>query len=150
MDERPVGVFDSGLGGVTVLMSAVRLLPGEDFIYLGDNLHAPYGDRTPAEVLLFTREAVHSLIHMGCKAVLIACNTATSAAAATLRNELDLPIVGMEPALKPASLLPGEGRVLVMATAMTLRLEKFHRLMERYGENAAPIPCPGQTPQIRG
>jgi len=138
-----VGVFDSGFGGVTVLASAVRMLPEEDFIFLGDNLHAPYGDRSPGEVLRYTREAVEKLTNMGCKAILIACNTATSAAAATLRSELSLPIVGMEPALKPASLLPSDGAILVMATAMTLKLPKFKNLMERYGRDAAPVPCPG-------
>jgi glutamate racemase len=143
LDGRPVGVFDSGFGGVTVLASAVRLLPEEDFIYLGDNLHAPYGDRSPDEVLSLTRQAAEGLIGLGCKALLIACNTATSAAAAALRSELALPIVGMEPALKPASLLPGDGAVLVMATAMTLRLPKFQSLMERYGRDATPVPCPG-------
>jgi glutamate racemase len=143
VDGRPVGVFDSGFGGVTVLASAARLLPREDFIFLGDNLHAPYGDRTPEEVLALSRGAAEKLVSLGCKAIVIACNTATSAAAAALRTELALPIVAMEPALKPASLLPGEGSVLVMATVMTLRLPKFQALMKRYGADAVPVPCPG-------
>lgn len=143
MDPRPIGVMDSGFGGVNVLATAARRLPDEDFIFLGDNLHAPYGDRTPEEVLRYTREAVHTLIELHCKAIVIACNTATSAAAATLRQTLTLPIIGMEPALKPASMLPNDGSVLVMATAMTLKLDKFHQLMDRYGKNAIPVPCPG-------
>ena len=143
MDQRPIGVFDSGFGGVNVLAEAVRFLPEENFIFLGDNLHAPYGDRTQQEVLTYTREAVHMLMARHCKAVLIACNTATSAAADALRAELDLPIIGMEPALKPASMLPSDGAVLVMATTMTLKLEKFHLLMQRYGHDAIPVPCPG-------
>lgn len=143
VDSRPIGVFDSGFGGVNVLAAAVQRLPEEDFIFLGDNLHAPYGDRAPEEVLHYTREAVLRLMNMGCKAIVIACNTATSAAAAALREELSLPIIGMEPALKPASLLPMDGSVLVMATAMTLQLDKFHQLMDRYGQNAVPVPCPG-------
>ncbi|MCE5344094.1 MAG: glutamate racemase [Eubacteriales bacterium] len=143
MDERPIGVFDSGFGGISVLAEAVRVLPEEDFIFLGDNLHAPYGDRMPQEVLALTRQALDRLMSMGCKAILIACNTATSAAAAVLRSELGLPIVGMEPALKPAALLPGEGRVLVMATAMTLKMDKFQNLMDHYGRDATPVPCPG-------
>ncbi|MDD3214468.1 MAG: glutamate racemase, partial [Eubacteriales bacterium] len=81
MDERPIGVFDSGFGGVHVLASAVRLLPTENYIFLGDNLHAPYGDRTAEEVLDFSRQAIQKLISMDCKAIVIACNTATSAAA---------------------------------------------------------------------
>lgn len=143
MDGRPIGMFDSGFGGISVLAEAARALPDEDFLFLGDNLHAPYGDRTPAEVLAFTRAGVCQLIDRGAKAIVIACNTATSAAAATLRAELPLPIVGMEPALKPASQLPGSGTVLVMATTMTLRQEKFLRLMERYGSDAIPVPSPG-------
>lgn len=143
MDDRPVGVFDSGFGGVSVLAAATELLPCEDFIFLGDNLHAPYGDRTPDEVLALTRQGVDRLAGLGCKAVVIACNTATSAAAAALRAHSDMPIIGMEPALKPASLLPREGAVLVMATAMTLKLDKFHQLMARYGQGAVPVPCPG-------
>lgn len=143
MDDRPVGVFDSGFGGVGVLAAAAALLPGEDFIFIGDNLNAPYGDRTPAEVLALTRQGVGRLTDRGCKAVVIACNTATSAAAATLRAECALPIIGMEPALKPASQVPREGAVLVMATVMTLKLEKFRQLMARYGQGAVPVPCPG-------
>ncbi len=143
MDARPIGVFDSGFGGITVLAEVAKLLPGEDLIFLGDNLHAPYGDRSPAEVLAYTRAAVDLLLAQDCKAIVIACNTATSAAGAAVRQAYNLPIIGMEPALKPAELLPGEGNVLVMATAMTLRLEKFHLLMQRYGQHAIPVPCPG-------
>ncbi|MDD3214104.1 MAG: aspartate/glutamate racemase family protein, partial [Eubacteriales bacterium] len=102
-----------------------------------------YGDRTAEEVLDFSRQAIQKLISMDCKAIVIACNTATSAAANVLRDELSLPIIGMEPALKPAALLPGEGNVLVMATAMTLKLPKFRALMTRYGQHAVPVPCPG-------
>jgi glutamate racemase len=143
VDERPIGVFDSGFGGISVLAEASRMMPAEDFLFLGDNRNAPYGDKTPEEVLAFTRSAAERLINLGCKAILIACNTATSAAAETLRSELAIPIIGMEPALKPAALLPGSGVVLVMATAMTLKLDKFHALMTRFGQDAVPIPCPG-------
>jgi glutamate racemase len=148
VDERPIGVFDSGFGGISVLAEATRILPSEDFLFLGDNRNTPYGDKTPGEVLAFTRGAVEKLVALGCKAILIACNTATSAAAETLRGELTQPIIGMEPALKPAALLPGIGAVLVMATAMTLKLDKFHTLMARYGQNAIPVPCPGLVEMI--
>jgi glutamate racemase len=136
-------MFDSGFGGVSVLAETVRLLPAEQFLFLGDNRNAPYGDRAVEEVLDFTRQGVDRLIRLGCKAIVIACNTATSAAAGTLRRELPLPIIGMEPALKPAALLPRNGAVLVMATAMTLRLKKFRSLMERYGRDAVPVPLSG-------
>ncbi len=142
--ERPVGVFDSGVGGISVLAALRRELPGERFLYFGDTIHAPYGTKAPEEVLSLSRDALRGLLDRGCKAVVIACNTATAAAAATLRAEWpDLPIIGMEPALKPASLLRHGGSILVLATPMTLRLEKFSLLMKRYGEGAIPLECPG-------
>jgi len=94
-------------------------------------------------VLRLTRQGVDKLMAHGCKAIVIACNTATSVAAAQLRQELTLPVIGIEPALKPASLLPGEGQILVLATRVTLQLPKFQALMERYGKDAIPLPCSG-------
>lgn len=143
MDNRPIGFLDSGLGGISVLGEALRILPEENFIYFGDTRNIPYGDKPPQIVYQYTHAAVEELISRGCKAIVIACNTATSVAAAQLRQELPLPIIGMEPALKPASLLPGDGRVLVMATRNTLKLPKFQMLMELYGKDAIPLPCSG-------
>ena len=143
MDRRPVGIFDSGLGGISVLGQMLDVLPEENFVYYGDTRNIPYGDKRPEEVLRLTHLAVDKLIAMDCKAVVIACNTATSAAAGPLRQELHMPVIGMEPALKPAALLPQEGAVLVMATAMTLKLGKFQALMAQYGQHAVPVPCPG-------
>lgn len=143
MDNRPVGFFDSGLGGISVLGEALRVLPQENFVYLGDTKHIPYGDKPPELVFQYTHDAIERLVGLGCKAVVIACNTATSVAAGQLRQELALPIIGMEPALKPASFVEGDGKVLVMATRVTLALPKFQLLMERYGQDAIPLPCPG-------
>lgn len=143
MTNRPVGMLDSGLGGISVLAQALRDLPREDFVYFGDTAHIPYGDKDPSEVLRLTRQGVDRLLEHGCKAIVIACNTATSVAAAQLRQELQLPVIGIEPALKPASLLPGEGQILVLATQVTLKLPKFQALMERYGDHAVPVPCSG-------
>ena len=143
MDQRPVGLLDSGLGGISVLGEALRQLPNEDYVYYGDTANAPYGDKTPEEVLGLVHQAVERLIELRCKAIVIACNTATSVSAGKLRQELALPIIGMEPALKPASLLPGEGKILVMATRVTLALPKFQALMAQYGRDAVPVPCPG-------
>ena len=109
MDRRPVGIFDSGLGGISVLGQMLDVLPEENFVYYGDTRNIPYGDKRPEEVLRLTHLAVDKLIAMDCKAVVIACTTATRAAAGPLRQELHMPVIGMEPALKPASLLPGEG-----------------------------------------
>lgn len=143
LDQRPVGLLDSGLGGISVLGEALRQLPNEDYVYYGDTANAPYGDKTPEEVLGLVHQAVDRLIELRCKAIVIACNTATSVSAGKLRQELALPIIGMEPALKPASLLPGEGKILVMATRVTLALPKFQALMAQYGRDAVPVPCPG-------
>ena len=143
LDQRPVGLLDSGLGGISVLGEALRQLPNEDYVYYGDTANAPYGDKTPEEVLGLVHQAVERLVELRCKAIVIACNTATSVSAGKLRQELDLPIIGMEPALKPASQLPGEGKILVMATRVTLALPKFQALMAQYGRDAVPVPCPG-------
>ncbi len=141
--ENPIGVFDSGVGGISVLAELERELPHEHFIYYGDTLHAPYGTKTPEEVMTCVRRVMSELIARDVKAVVIACNTATSVAAATLRQEMTLPIIGMEPALKPASLIRHGGAILVLATPVTLSLPKFQSLMKRYGEGAIPLPCPG-------
>lgn len=143
LDQRPVGLLDSGLGGISVLGEALRQLPNEDYVYYGDTANAPYGDKTPEKVLGLVHQAVERLIELRCKAIVIACNTATSVSAGKLRQELDLPIIGMEPALKPASQLPGDGKILVMATRVTLALPKFQALMAQYGRDAVPVPCPG-------
>lgn len=140
---RPIGVFDSGVGGISVLREAARLLPREDFIYYGDNAHAPYGTKTEREIRALTWRVVLFMLERDAKALVIACNTATSASAAFLRRHLTIPIIGMEPALKPASVYKSYGAILVMATEATLSLPKFQNLMNEYGEGAYPVPCNG-------
>ena len=134
MQDQPIGVFDSGVGGISVLKTMRRILPNERFIYYGDNLNAPYGTRPEAEIRSLTFDSVRVLMDRGVKALVIACNTATSAAVESLRASLELPIIGMEPALKPAALSHEGGTILVMATPATLRQKKFHDLMRHYGE----------------
>ena len=141
--NAPIGIFDSGMGGLSVLRTARALLPHEHFLYYGDTAYAPYGTKTPAFILDRARRVTRLLLDEGVKAIVIACNTATGVAAQTLRAENELPIIAMEPALKPASLLRHGGRVLVMATPVTLGQDKFARLMAHYGEGAIPLPCPG-------
>ena len=154
MGERSdgfVGVFDSGLGGISVLRALVAELPGEDFRYFGDSAHAPYGEKTEAEVLELSRGIAERFLADGAKAIVIACNTATSAAAATLRAaHPDVPIVGIEPALKPAARAFPRGRILVMATEMTLHLDKYHELARAWGGECevVPVPCPGLAARI--
>ncbi len=141
--EKPIGVFDSGVGGISTLKEMIRQLPGEHFLYYGDMKNAPYGTKTPEEVRRCVGGVVDHLLEKGIKALVIACNTATSAAAAQLRSELTIPVIGMEPALKPAHELRKDGAILVMATPLTLEQEKFSRLMQRYGDGAIKVPCPG-------
>ena len=139
----PVGVFDSGIGGISTLREMIRELPDERFIYYGDTANAPYGTKGTDEVIACVRDVVDQLIEKQIKALVIACNTATGAAAATLRRELSIPVIGMEPALKPASQIRKNGSVLVLATPLTLHQEKFENLMKQYGQGAVKVPCPG-------
>ena len=134
-----IGLFDSGVGGVSVLHTARRILPNEHFLYYGDNGHAPYGPKPLEEIRRLSAESVGVLLDRGVKAVVIACNTATSAYAEILRAELKLPVIGMEPALKPAQEARHGGESLVLATQATLTLPKFQRLMKRYGDHVIPV-----------
>ena len=142
-----IAVFDSGVGGISVLRHLLRLLPGERFVYFGDSANAPYGSRTTQEVRALTLSAVEKLLsEYPLKALVIACNTATAAAVNDVRTaHPDLIVVGIEPALKVAAdHFPG-GRVGVLATQVTLREEKFDSLLHRFDENVTiyKIPAPG-------
>ena len=141
----PVGVLDSGVGGVYVLRQAARLMPRENFLFYGDLGHAPYGSRPTGEIRRISMEAARHLVNQGVKALLVACNTATSAAVETMREEFSIPVVGVEPALKPAVEAACGGKIAVMATPATLRLPRFARLLEACGaENRlVALPCPG-------
>lgn len=134
-----IGFFDSGVGGISVLRTATRLLPNENFLYYGDNGNAPYGVRSLDEIRRLSERAINVLLDRGVKAIVIACNTATSAYAEILRSKMDLPIVGMEPAIKPAQLNRHGGEVIALATKATLSLPKFQRLMSIYGTNVIPV-----------
>ena len=143
-DRRPIGVFDSGVGGVGTLARLRRELPEERFLFYGDTANAPYGTKAREECMACVERVMARLLAADVKAVVIACNTATAVAARELREKYDtLPIIGIEPALKPAQEQRCGGSILVLATPMTLRLEKFRALYERYGEGAIPLPCPG-------
>ena len=145
-DAGFIGVFDSGVGGISVLREMVSLLPGERFVYFGDSANAPYGGKDPEEVLRLSQAIVKDMLEEGAKAIVIACNTATSAAAEALRVEYpDITIIGVEPALKPAALAGDHDTILVMATEVTIELDKFHRLAREYGSesNVIPVACVG-------
>ena len=143
LKRDPIGVFDSGIGGISTLREMIRELPDERFIYFGDTANAPYGTKSTYEVIDCVRGVVDQLMKKDIKALVIACNTATGAAAATLRREMSIPVIGMEPALKPASQVRKNGSVLVLATPLTLHQEKFENLMKQYGQGALKVPCPG-------
>jgi len=129
-----IGFFDSGIGGLSVLREALMLMPNENYIYFADSDNAPYGTKTKEEVKKLTFNAVGFLNERGIKALVIACNTATSAAVRDLREAYDFPVIGMEPAVKPAVDKNNNGgkRVLVIATALTLKEEKFQNLISRF------------------
>ncbi len=146
-----IGFFDSGVGGISVLHAARRLMPNEHFLFYGDNRNAPYGPRSLEEIRALSAAGIGKLLERGVKAVVIACNTATSAYAEIIRAErTDLPIVGMEPALKPAHFARHGGQVIVLATDATLRLEKFERLMSLYGRDVIPVVGEGLVELVEG
>ncbi len=128
-----IGFFDSGIGGLTVLSEAIKRLPNHEYLYYADTLHAPYGPKPKEEVRGYVFEAIEFLVQQGAQIIVIACNTATSIAIEELRTKYSIPIIGMEPAVKPAIHLKDEmkKRVLVTATPLTLKEEKLHRLIQR-------------------
>lgn len=130
-----IGVFDSGVGGLSVLRHIREQLPGEHLLYFADSLNAPYGPKPQAFIIERSREISRFLIDHGAKAIVVACNTATAAAIQTLRHELDIPIIGMEPAVKPAAAATRSGVVGVLATTGTLKSAQFAALLEHYGKN---------------
>ncbi len=142
---QPIGVFDSGLGGISVLKELVELMPNEKYIYYGDSYYAPYGTKNKQEIIERCIEICDYFINKKVKAIVIACNTATSAAVNVLRDKYKpLPIIGMEPALKPAARDKKDNNIVVMATSLTLNEEKFNNLMKKYSDtnNIIKMPCP--------
>lgn len=148
MEKRnlPVAVFDSGVGGISVLREMVRLMPKENFWFFGDSINAPYGTKTVEQVRELTIKNVAWMAEKGIKGIVIACNTATSAAINQLREiYTDIPVVGIEPAVKPAVMQKKDAKVLVLATPGTVQGVKFKTLMAQYEKQATVIPvgCPG-------
>ncbi|MBN2285199.1 MAG: glutamate racemase [Tissierellales bacterium] len=139
-----IGIFDSGVGGLTVLNEAMMALPGADFIFYADLDHVPYGIKTKSEVNQLTYDAVDFLVNIGADAVVLACNTATSASVSYLRQSFKVPVIGMEPALKPAVERFSGKKILVMATELTLKEKKFNDLVQRLDATDIiyPVPMP--------
>ena len=140
--DQPIGVLDSGVGGISVLRHIHALLPHEDLIYFADSKHAPYGNKTQAQIERRVFAAAKFLLTHGAKALVIACNTATAHAAQSLRDKyafLELPIIGMEPAVKPAAAVTKNGIVGVLVTTGTLKSAQFAGLLESYGRNVKVV-----------
>ncbi len=146
----PIGVFDSGVGGLSVLREIRRELPQDDLLYVADSGHAPYGDKPVEHIEARALAITEFLIARGAKAVVVACNTATGAAARLLRCRYPVPIVAMEPAVKPALELTRSGVVGVLATRQTLVSHNFSRLLERLGGTGEVLlqPCPGLVERV--
>ena len=145
-EAKPIGIFDSGVGGVSVLRELVSLMPEENFIYLGDSKNAPYGTKSHDEIFIHAGDCARYLAERDIKALVVACNTATGVCIDNLRSKYpDIPVVGIEPALKPAVLWMPDSTVAVMATPLTLEESKFSELCKEYATmaNIIPVPCPG-------
>ncbi len=146
MNNSAIGVYDSGFGGLSVWRELRRALPDESLIYLGDGKNCPYGGRSREEITRFAEEAVECLVSRGVKMVVVGCNTATTAAVEQLRSRWQsMPIVGLEPAVKPASLSTRTGRIAVLATEHSLASDMFLRTASRYAEGVEVIKVVGEN-----
>ena len=150
MRSQPIGVFDSGVGGISVLKHIRAALPAENLLYCADSRFAPYGNKSPELIRERSIFLADFLIAQGAKALVIACNTATAAAVTTLRERYSLPIIGMEPAVKPAAAATKTGVVGVLATSGTLKSAQFAALLESYGQNVKVVTeaCHGLVERI--
>lgn len=148
--QAPIGVFDSGVGGLSIWRALRQSLPNEHLLYLADSQYAPYGDRSPEWIVERTLQMTQLLVDQGCKALVIACNTATLVAAPALRSRLSIPIIAIEPAIKPAATLSRSHSVALMATSRTLDSSGLQSLIDRYASDVEVIriPCPGLADRV--
>ncbi|MBA1444239.1 MAG: glutamate racemase [Chromatiales bacterium] len=147
----PIGIFDSGIGGLSVLSHIHELMPTEDLLYVADSGHLPYGSKTSEYVVQRAIAITRFLVEQqGAKAVVVACNTATAAAVSLLRSKFPIPIIGMEPGVKPGIKESRSGVVVILATEGTLGSEKFRALLDQHGNGAEVIvqPCHGWVEQV--
>ena len=145
MNNAPIGVYDSGFGGLSVWRELRRLLPHESLLYLGDGKNCPYGGRSRTEIEGFAIEAVERLVEEGVKMVVVGCNTATTAAVETLRRRWsDMPIVGLEPAVKPACLTSQTRKIAVLATEHSLKSDMFLATAERWASDVEVVKVVGE------
>lgn len=149
-NDYPIGVFDSGVGGLSVLRHLQAQLPTEQFIYLADQGHVPYGSRSAQEIIQFSQGITQFFVQLNVKAIVIACNTASAAALSLLRQQFDLPFVGMEPAVKPAAQQTQSGKVGILATGGTFASARYARLTAKHAQGVSvwEDPCVGLVPEI--
>lgn len=145
MDSRPLGILDSGIGGLSVLLQIQQQLPHENLIFVADQAHLPYGEKSLVEVRQFTEAITRSLLRQGAKLIVIACNTASAAALHYLRQTFpEVPFVGLEPAVRPAAQNTSQGTIGVIATQATFQGELYASLLERYAQGVKVVAraCP--------
>ena len=139
-----IGIFDSGIGGLSVFREIRKLLPEQSYIYYSDSAHCPYGDKSKEYIIDRARSITRRLMGMGAEIVVVACNTATAAAISTLRKEFPIKFIGMEPAIKPAAALTTTGVVGVLATAGTLKAEKYLDTREKWAQSITVVEHTGE------
>ena len=139
-----IGIFDSGVGGLSVFREIRKVLPEQSYIYYSDNAHCPYGEKSREYIIDRTRAITQMLIEKGCKIIVVACNTATAAAISTLREEFPIKFIGMEPAIKPAAQATKTGVVGVLATAGTLKATKYIDTRAKWAQNVKIVEHIGQ------
>lgn len=154
MSNTPIGIFDSGIGGTSIFKEVHMLLPNENCIYLADSKNAPYGNRSKEEIIQLSIKNTEHLINKGCKIIVVACNTATTNAIAYLRQNYNIPFIGIEPAIKPAALNTKTKAIGILATKGTLSSQLFHKttdlyahgikVIEQVGEGIVPLIETGQ------
>jgi len=142
--NKPIGIFDSGIGGTSIWKEVIKLLPNENTIYLADSKNAPYGEKSPEEILSLSIKNTELLISKGCKLIIVACNTATTNAINYLRATYNIPFIGIEPAIKPAALLSKTGAVGILATKGTLASDLFEKTAKEYTKNITTIEQDGE------
>lgn len=143
-NEAPIGFFDSGVGGTSIWKEVIQLLPHENTIYLADSINAPYGERPVPEIISLSKKNTDKLLEMGCKLIVVACNTATTNAIEYLRNNYHIPFIGIEPALKPAALKSQTKVIGILATKGTLSSKLFHQKSELYSRDIKIVEVVGQ------
>jgi glutamate racemase len=135
MSSKPIGIFDSGIGGTSIFKEIHALLPNENYIYLADSRNAPYGNKSEFEILQLSIKNTELLLSKGCKLIVVACNTATTNAISYLRTHYNVPFIGIEPAIKPAALNTKTRAIGILATKGTLSSHLFHKTTDLYAND---------------